>query len=148
MALSVFCELCKICRTRFIKKTAGTLERLRKSNIKNYVENEIKLFFLGDLVYLYVHTRTFWLENSEMDAHKLFSRKSKTKAHIIILKKYAIPLKAPETSLQIYKNNYFTSCTQKSAIAIATNMKRTYFAVLQVDGIRNRKSKNFVSWTV
>ena len=61
------------------------------------------------------------------------------------LNKYAILLKAPETSLQIYKNDYFTNCTQKTAIAAATNMKKTYFAVLQVGGIRNWKSKNFVS---
>ena len=55
---------------------------------------------LGDLVYLYVQTRTSWSVNSEMDAHKLFFRKSKTKSHIILLKrKYSIPLKAPKTSL-------------------------------------------------
>ena len=45
----------KFVRTRFIKKIAGTLEiltkyyndlqRLTKSNIKNYVEIEIKIFF-------------------------------------------------------------------------------------------------------
>ena len=87
--------------------------------------------FLGDLVYLYIKTRIIWLVNSEMDAHKLFFRKSKTKSHIILFKrKYAIPLKAPGTSLQICKNNYFTSCTQKTAIVIATNMEKTYFAVL------------------
>ena len=61
-----------------------------------------------------------------MDAHKLSFRKSKIKSHIILFKKYAIPLKAPETSLYIYiyKNNYFTSCTQKTATATATNMKK------------------------
>ena len=56
-----------------------------------------------------------------------------------MFKKYAIALKAPKTSLQIYKNNYFTSCTQKTAIPIATNMEKTYCAVLKVGGIRNRK---------
>ena len=73
-----------------------------------------------------------------LEKHKDLQR---AKPHIILLKEYAIPLKAPETSLQIYKNNHFTSCTQKTAIAIATNMKtkqnKTYFAVLQVGEIRN-----------
>ena len=73
-----------------------------------------------------------------MAAHMLYFRKSKTKSHIMF-KKYAIALKAPKTSLQIYKNNYFTSCTQKTAIPIATNMEKTYCAVLKVGGIRNRK---------
>ena len=43
------------------------------------------------------------------------------------------------------KKSYFNSYTQKAAIAIATNMEKTYFAVLQVGGIWNSKSKNFVS---
>ena len=39
-------------------------------------------------------------------------------------------MKAPETSLQINKNIYFTNITQKTAISMATNMrKKTYFAV-------------------
>ena len=71
-----------------------------------------------------------------MDAHKLFFWKSKTKSHIF-LKNYAVALKNPETSLEIYKNIYFTSCTQKTANAMATNVEKTYFVVLWVGGIRN-----------
>ena len=41
-----------------------------------------------------------------------------------------MPPKAPETSLEIYKNIYFTSCTEKTANAMATNMEKTYFVVL------------------
>ena len=65
-----------------------------------------------------------------MDAHQLFFRKSKIKSHRILFKRYAIPLKAPETPLKIYKNNYFTSCSQKTEITVATNIEKTYFAVL------------------
>ena len=43
--------------------------------------------FLGDVVYMYVKTRTCWLVSSEMDDHKLFFWKSKTRSHIILLKK-------------------------------------------------------------
>ena len=38
-----------------------------------------------------------------------------------------MPLKVPETSLEIYKNIYFTSCTQKTANAMATNMEKNIF---------------------
>ena len=48
-----------------------------------------------------------------------------------MFKKYAIALKAPKTSLQIYKNNYFTSCTQKTAIAIATNMEKNILCSIE-----------------
>ena len=66
-----------------------------------------------------------------MNAHKLFFPKSKTKSHIILLKQICNTAKNSETSLyKRYKNNYFTSCRQKTAIALATNMKRAYFAVL------------------
>ena len=51
-------------------------------------------------------------------------------SHIYYLKNYAMPLKAPETSLEIYKNIYFTSCTQETANAMTTNMEKTYFVVL------------------
>ena len=62
----------------FIKKATGTLEvhkNLQRAAHKNYVEKEIKKI-LGDLVY-------FYLINTEMDPHKLFFRKSKTKSLII-----------------------------------------------------------------
>ena len=36
-------------------------------------------------------------------------------------KKYVTQLKAPKTS--IYKNNFFTSCTQKTAMAKAVSME-------------------------
>ena len=42
--------------------------------------NEIKIFFLVDLTNLYVKIRTFWLVHCEMDGHKQFYRKSKTKS--------------------------------------------------------------------
>ena len=35
-------------------------------------------------------------------------------------------LKAPETSLEIYKNIYFTSCAQKTANAMGTNMEKKH----------------------
>ena len=54
-----------------------------------------------------------------------------------------LPPKAPGSSLLIYKSNYFKSCTLKLQI-----WKKTYFAVLQVFGRCNLKSKNFVSLTV
>ena len=45
-----------------------------------------------------------------------------------------MPLKAPETSLEIYKNIYFTSCTEKTAnamlCAMLCYMEKTYFVVL------------------
>ena len=58
-------------------------------------------------------------------------------------------MKAPETTLQIYKNIYFTNITQKTAISMATNMrKKTYFAVWWVVKVKKSKSKNFVSLTL
>ena len=66
-------------RSRFIKKTSRPWEIHRdlKSNLKNYIEDEIyvegeEIFFLGGLIYLYIKTRTFWLVNSEMDGHNVF----------------------------------------------------------------------------
>ena len=35
--------------------------------------------------------------------------------------------KTPETSLCIYKSIYFTNCTQKTAIAVVTTMKKNIF---------------------
>ena len=59
------------------------------------------------------------------------------------------PFKVPETSLQIYKNNYFNNYThKKGTIVIATNMEKRHVAVLKVSGIWNSKSNNFVSLTV
>ena len=48
------------------------------------MENEITIFFLRDLGYLYVKARTFWLVNSKMDARKLiFSEKQNQLMYII-----------------------------------------------------------------
>ena len=58
------------------------------------------------------------------------------------------PFKVPETSLQIYKNNYFNNYTHKKGTAKATNMEKRHAAVLKVSGIWNSKSNNFVSLTV
>ena len=77
-----------------------------------------------------------------MDAHMIYFRKSKTKSHIMF-KKYAIALKAPKTSLQIYKNNYFTSCTQKTAIAIATNMEKNILCGIVGRWYKELKVKEF-----
>ena len=38
-----------------------------------------------------------------------------------------MPLKAPETSLEIYKNIYFTCYTQKTANAMAKNTEKKTF---------------------
>ena len=56
---------------------------------------------------------------------------------------FLLPPKAPGSSLLIYKSSYFNSSTLKLQI-----WKKTYFAVLQVFGRCNLKSKNFVSLTV
>ena len=89
-----FVNFAKFVRTCFYKEDCqniGITLRLTKSNIKNYVENEIKKDFLGDLIYLYVKTRTFLLVNSELDT--LFSKKQNQSTYNI--KKIAMPLKAP-----------------------------------------------------
>ena len=95
-----------------------TFAFIKEKNHNNKKKKYIK-------IYKERHKKLRWLVNSKMDAYKLFFRKSNTKSHIILFKKYAIPLKAPESSLKIYKNNFFTSCTQKTALAtaISTNMK-------------------------
>ena len=59
-----------------------------------------------------------------MYAHKLFFQKSKTRSHIILLKKLCNVAEGPETSLEIYQNIHFTSCIQKTANAMATNMEK------------------------
>ena len=41
-----------------------------------------------------------------------------------------MPLNAPETSLEIYKNIYITSCTQKTENAKATNMEKTFCGIV------------------
>ena len=60
-----------------------------------------------------------------MDADKLFFSEKQNQVTYNITKKFAMPLKAPETSLYIYKNNYFTSC-KKAANTIATNMGKKH----------------------
>ena len=54
--------------------------------------------FLGDLVYLYIKTSTYWLA-SQTDAHKLVLTKAKASHLEYHYENYAISLKAPETSL-------------------------------------------------
>ena len=99
--LSVLCEFCKICRNMFCTedhRNMGKTLRLTKSYIKNTLKMRLKNF--SGRPRLFVRKdRTFWLVYAEMDAHKLFFRKSETKSHKILCKKYAIPLKAREISL-------------------------------------------------
>ena len=59
------------------------------------------------------------------------------------LKKYVILLKAPETSLQIYINDYSTNCTQKTAIAAATYMKKNIFCSIVGWWYKELKVKEF-----
>ena len=72
-----------------------------------------------------------------MDGHKLFFRKSKTKLHRI--------WKTTESSRNLLRNNiYFTNCTQKTAIAMATNKKRTNIFCSTVGGwYKELKFKDF-----
>ena len=63
--------------------------------------------------------QTFWLVNGEMDGHKIFFRKSKTNSQRTLWKKYAIPWNL----LINIQNIYFTNYTQKTEIAMVTNMK-------------------------
>ena len=84
-----------------------------------------------------------------MDAHTLFLKQTGHIESLNVNKKIMkYPFKVPETSLQIYKNNYFNNYTHKKGTAIATNMEKRHAAVLKVSGIWNSKSNNFVSLTV
>ena len=74
---------CAVCVLANISNQRATKEITLKMRLK---------CFSGDLVYLYVKTRTIRLVNSEMDVHKLFIRKSKPNSLRVSLKNYAIPL--------------------------------------------------------
>ena len=51
--------------------------------------------------------------------------------------------------MKIYKNNYVTRCTQKTAISTTTNMdKKNIFCSIVDGGTRNSKSNNSVSLTI
>ena len=63
-----------------------------------------------------------------MYAHKIFFRKNKTKHTQYYFQNMQYRGKLLKRPYK-YKNNYFTSCTQKITTAIATNMGKTYFAV-------------------
>ena len=52
-------------------------------------------------------------------------------------------MKAPETSLQINKNIYFTNITQKTAISMATNMKKKKHILQHGGWYKELKVKEF-----
>ena len=52
-------------------------------------------------------------------------------------------LKAPETSLEIYTNIYFTSCTQKAVNAMATNMEKNIVCGIVGGQYKELKVKEF-----
>ena len=77
-----------------------------------------------------------------MGGLKLLLRKSKTKSDRMLLKGYAIPLKASET-LYIYKNIYFTNCIQKTAISMAAITKKNIFCSTIRGWYKELKVKDF-----
>ena len=61
-----------------------------------------------------------------------------------IIKKICNIAESSWNLLQIYKNNYFTCCTQKTAIAIATNMqKKNIFCSIVGGWYKELKAKEF-----
>ena len=52
--------------------------------------------------------------------------------------------KTPETSLCIYKSIYFTNCTQKTAIAVVTTMKKNIFCSTVGGWYKELKVKDFL----
>ena len=89
---------------------------INKKNTKNYVKAWIKKDFMGDLLYLCVKTRTFWLASNEADIRKLLFWKSKTKSQIMSFQKIM------QLPWQVLKSRYkFT----KRAILIATHIKNS-----------------------
>ena len=100
--------------TKAVLEDTGVLANFSKlkSDI-NHADNKITKNILEYLIHLYLKTRTFHLLEVKWMLTSYCFEKTKPGHLEQKLKNHVIPKKAPQTSLEEYKNSYFDSCTQK-----------------------------------
>ena len=92
---------------------------------------------------MYVKTRTFWLVNGETDAHKLFFGEAKPSHINIIEKNMQYRWKLLKPPYKYTKTTILQAPHKKTAIAIATNMKKNIFCSIVGGCYKELKVKEF-----